>query len=130
MHHTQVPVRVNQVGAHPGGDECDNNVMARKETSGRERAKARAKLPSCHSPFSLCIAETHCAATGFDSGSQGARTPNLRIKSLPDHTAEKRISSDCNGFQPTQTIPEAPRPVKKGLLPRALKGQVGAPNAR
>ena len=39
MHHTQVPVRVDQVGAHPGGDECDNNVMVRKDTSGKERAK-------------------------------------------------------------------------------------------
>ena len=52
-------------------------------------------------------------------GSPGARTPNLRIKSLPDHTADNRISSDCNGFRPTQTLSEPLRPVKKGPQPRA-----------
>jgi hypothetical protein len=51
-------------------------------------------------------------------GSPGARTPNLRIKSLPDHTSGNRLSSDCNGFRLTQTLPEPPRPVKKGPPPR------------
>ena len=53
----------------------------------------------------------------FESGSPGARTPNLRIRSLPDHAAEDRISSDCNVFRPSQTLPEPPRRVKKGQRP-------------
>jgi hypothetical protein len=60
------------------------------------------------------------------SGSPGARTPNLRNTSLLDHTADNRISSDCNGFRPTQTIPEPSRPVRKGQTHRARKGHVGA----
>jgi hypothetical protein len=82
-----------------------------------ERAMERAMAPfwSYHSrPPSR---QTRCAATGFASGSPGARTPNLRIKSLPDHTAENRISSDCNGFRPAQTLPEPLRPVKNGPPP-------------
>jgi hypothetical protein len=38
---------------------------------------------------------------------------------LPDHTAHNRISSDCSGFQLTETLPEPFRLAKKGPPPRA-----------
>jgi len=76
-------------------------------------------LPFCDSSLSFLLTETRCAATGFEGESPGARTPNLRINGLPDHTEENRISSDCSGFRRTQPLPEPPTPAKKGSPPRA-----------
>ena len=54
-------------------------------------------------------------------GRRRTRTPNLRIEGLLDRIADNRISSDCNGFRLSQTLPEPPRPVKKG----PCKGHLG-----
>lgn len=52
----------------------------------------------------------------------GDRTRNLQINGLPDHIAEDRESSDCNGFRRTGTFPVPPRPRQDGATDPSMSG--------
>ncbi len=63
---------------------------------------------------------THQAEpSNFRVGRRGLEPRTYGLKAFPITPQTSRISSDCNGFRPTRTLPEPPRPVKKGPPPRA-----------
>ena len=77
-------------------------------------------MPLDQSSRVAAVADT-TSSRGSPGGSPGARTPSLRIKSLSDHTAKSRISSDCNGFGPTQARQER---ATVSILKGPGKGQI------
>lgn len=112
------PQRPEPVAAPPDRIEAHEDAPGDRAAEKKEPKKGPKPLLT---PSSTALeSEKTVALKGqIAVGSPGARTPNLRIKSLPDHTADNRILGDCNGFRPTRTISEPAGPVKKGPPPRA-----------
>jgi len=52
-------------------------------------------------------------------GRRGLEPRTYGLKAFPITPQKAKYQTIATGFQPTQTIPEAPRPVKKGPPPRA-----------